>query len=90
VFSCEAFTYGGVPDSHVQTTRKIVELLHAARKQRGVSQEGLAVMAGVSPSCIQHLEHARSTPTLLTILKLADALQLNPADLLRAALEDVL
>jgi transcriptional regulator with XRE-family HTH domain len=74
-----------VPDPHAQTAQKIVQLLHAARKQRGMSQETLAVEAGVSPSCIQHLEHARSTPTLITLLKLAEALDVDLADLLRAA-----
>ena len=75
----------GVPDSHVQTTQKLVELLSAARKQRGWSQETLAVEAKVSPSCIQHLEHQRSTPTLLTLLKLAQALDMGLPSLLRKA-----
>ena len=75
----------GVPDSHVHTTQKLVELLSAARKQRGWSQETLAVEARVSPSCIQHLEHQRSTPTLLTLLKLAQALEMDLPSLLRKA-----
>ena len=77
----------GVPDSHVLTTQKLVELLSAARRQRGWSQETLAVAAKVSPSCIQHLEHQRSTPTLMTLLKLAMALEMDLPDLLRAAQE---
>ena len=75
----------GVPDSHLQTTQKLVELLSAARKQRGWSQETLAVEARVSPSCIQHLEHRRSMPTLLTLLKLAEALEMDLPGLLRKA-----
>ena len=75
----------GVPDSHVLTTQKLVALLSAARKQRGWSQETLAVKARVSPSCIQHLEHQRSTPTLLTLLKLAQALEMDLPSLLRKA-----
>ena len=75
----------GVPDSHALTTQKLVELLSAARRQRGWSQETWAVEAKVSPSCIQHLEHARSTPTLITLLKLSGALQMDLPDLLRDA-----
>ena len=75
----------GVPDSHALTAQKLVELLTAERKQRGWSQETWAVAARVSPSCIQHLEHARSTPTLITLLKLATALEMDLPDLLRSA-----
>ena len=63
-------------------------MLCAERKQRGWSQETLAVAARVSPSCIQHLEHERSTPTLITLLKLATALDLDLAELLRAAQQE--
>lgn len=79
------FTCLRVPDSHALTTSKLVELLSAERKQRGWSQETLAVAARVSPSCIQHLEHERSTPTLMTLLKLAAAMEMDLPDLLRAA-----
>ena len=75
----------GVPDPHALTTKKLVELLTDARKQRGWSQETLAVEAKVSPSCIQHLEHGRSTPTLMTLLKLAAALEMDLPKLLRVA-----
>ena len=75
----------GVADSHALTAQKLVELLSAARRQRGWSQETWAVEAKVSPSCIQHLERQRSTPTLITLLKLATALEMDLPDLLRAA-----
>ncbi len=71
------FIQAGVPDQHVHTALKVVELLTAERKARGISQESLAVKAGVSPSCIQHLEHARATPTLVTLLKLSEALEMS-------------
>jgi transcriptional regulator with XRE-family HTH domain len=74
-----------VPEPHALIAQKIVEALHAERQRLGWSQETLAVAAGVSNSCIRHLEHQRSTPTLITLLKLASALELDLADLLRAA-----
>lgn len=74
-----------MPDPHATTAQKIVDLLHAERTRLGWSQETLAVAAGVSNSCIRHLEHGRATPTLITVLKLADALGLDVAVLVRNA-----
>ena len=84
----KTFMRMGVPDSHALTAQKLVELLSAARKQRGWSQETWAVEAKVSPSCIQHLEHGRSTPTLITLLRLAKAVGMDLPNLLRAAMTD--
>ena len=84
-FRGKTFIHSGVSDEHVQTAKKLVALLSAARKGRGMSQESLAVSAGVSPSCVQHLEHSRSTPTLVTLLRLAEALDLDLPELLRSA-----
>ena len=81
----KSFNRNGVPDLHALTAQKLVELLSAARKLRGWSQETWAVEAKVSTSCIQHLEHSRSTPTLITLLKLANALEMDLPDLLREA-----
>jgi ribosome-binding protein aMBF1 (putative translation factor) len=74
-----------VLDSHALIARQIVEALAAERLRLGWSFERLAVEADVSNSCIRHLEHARSTPTLITLLKLATALKMDLPDLLRAA-----
>jgi ribosome-binding protein aMBF1 (putative translation factor) len=74
-----------VLDPHARITRQIVEALAAERQRLGWSFERLAVEADVSNSCIRHLERARSTPTLITLLKLAAALQMDLPDLLREA-----
>ena len=74
-----------MPDPHATTAQKIVDLLHAERTRLGWSQETLAVAAGVSNSCIRHLEHGRATPTLVTVLKLADALGLDVVVLVKNA-----
>ena len=84
-FAVKNFTCIGLPDSHALTAQKLVEMLTAARRLRGWSQETWAVAAKVSPSCIQHLEHSRSTPTLITLLRLAKALEMDLPDLLREA-----
>ena len=74
-----------MPESHALTARKIVEFLQAERVRRGLSHESLAVAAGVSSSCVRHLERGRSTPTLITLLKICEAMDINLADLLRKA-----
>ncbi len=81
----KSFNRNGVPDLYALTAQKLVELLSAARKLRGWSQETWAVEAGVSTSCIQHLEHSRSTPTLITLLRLASALEMDLPEVLRDA-----
>jgi transcriptional regulator with XRE-family HTH domain len=76
-----------VPDSHASTAQRIITALYAERKRRGWSQETLAVAAGLSDSCIRHLENQRATPTLVTLLKLASALDLDLAELLQTAMK---
>jgi ribosome-binding protein aMBF1 (putative translation factor) len=74
-----------VQDPHTITARKIVDLLQAERERIGWSQETLAVAARVSSSCVRHLERGRSTPTLITLLKLSEAMGVDLAVLLRRA-----
>lgn len=54
-----------------------------ARDRAGSSQEALAFAAGVDRAAISVFENGRRDPNLRTILKLARALQLPPAALLR-------
>ena len=74
-----------MPDSHARIADKIVEALAAERTRLGWSFDRLGVEADLSNSCIRHLERQRSTPTLITLLKLTDAMDLDLADLLREA-----
>ena len=64
-----------VPDSHAAIVQKVVIRLQQARVDRGISQEALAELAGVSRGCVQHMEKGRTTPTLLSLLKIAAALE---------------
>ena len=74
-----------MPESHARIADKIVEALAAERKRLGWSFDRLGVEADLSNSCIRHLERQRSTPTLVTVLKLTDALKMDLAELLREA-----
>jgi transcriptional regulator with XRE-family HTH domain len=57
--------------------------LKALRERRGLSQEELAEAAGISRTYLARLETAKHDPTLTVIEKLAKALKVKAADLLK-------
>jgi transcriptional regulator with XRE-family HTH domain len=56
--------------------------LRAIRKKRGISQEELARGTGLHRTAIGFLEKGERVPRLDTLLHLAKALEIDPADLL--------
>ena len=56
-------------------------ILREKRKERGFSQEALALEAGIDRNFVSLLERGLNQPSLSTIFKLADALNLKPSDL---------
>lgn len=62
---------------------KLAAKVKALREQRGMTQERLAEAAGLSRPHLARLETARQDPTLSTIEKLAKALRVKPAELLK-------
>ena len=59
----------------------ILKRLKSARENAKLSQLELAYKSGVSQNMITYIETGRSSPTLTTLLKLTNALSINPADL---------
>lgn len=59
----------------------IGEQIQKARKAQSLSQKDLGEMLGVSASMIGQYENNLRRPKLETLVKIADALQVNPADL---------
>lgn len=55
------------------------------RKARGLSQEALAAEAGMSMRYLAGLERGEENPSLAFLVKLAEALGVEPARLLSAA-----
>jgi transcriptional regulator with XRE-family HTH domain len=53
------------------------------RRRRGPSQEGLAARAGLSRDTIHKLEMGHRSPTLGTMLAIADSLGVDPCELLK-------
>ena len=60
----------------------IGERLRKARTRRLWTQEELAQKAGVSPSTIVNIERDQAEPHFRTIRKLAEALDVDPSELL--------
>ena len=52
------------------------------RKQRGYTQEKLALECDISVSYLRMIEHGRANFTCKELVKIADALDVEPSDLL--------
>jgi transcriptional regulator with XRE-family HTH domain len=56
--------------------------LRGERSRRGFTQEQLAHETGITTSEISRLERCLREPRILTVVRLADALRIAPAELL--------
>jgi len=58
-------------------------VLRAKRKEGGLSQEALALEAGIDRNFVSLMERGLNQPSLSTVFKLAKALKFEPASLLK-------
>lgn len=56
-------------------------LLRTVRRQRGLTLEGLAERTGLTKSYLSKIERSRSTPSIATAIKVAQALDVDVAQL---------
>ena len=63
------------------------ELIRSERAQKGMTQQRLADLADVTHTYISHIENGRvpSPPSERTLIKIADALELDVNDVLQVA-----
>ena len=73
-------------DSELQV---VYERLKEARKRAGLTQLELSLQSGVSQNMITYIETGKRTPTLTTLLKLCNALNITPAILFADSSEDI-
>jgi transcriptional regulator with XRE-family HTH domain len=66
-------------------TDKIIEHFQKERKAQGLSHEKLAELAGIHRSTISLIENRKREPTLLTCLKIANALGIKFSDFVKVA-----
>ena len=59
------------------------ELIRSLRKKRGISQLHLSEVAGLDRTYISMLECNKKSPTLSTLIKIAEALEIKPSEILK-------
>ena len=69
--------------------RKLVgENFARIRRERGLTQEVVAARTGISQQYLSGLERGRRNPTVITLFELAQALSVNPVDLIAESIEE--
>jgi DNA-binding XRE family transcriptional regulator len=63
---------------------KLLGEFERIRKEKELSHDKLASIAGLNRSTISLLESKKRVPTILTCLKIADALEVSLADLIKS------
>lgn len=61
------------------------EAIRRVRKQKGVSQESLALACGLDRTYISGIERGARNPSLTNVFKIAAALETDPAELFASA-----
>jgi transcriptional regulator with XRE-family HTH domain len=72
-------------DAHAETVNRVISALREERRRQGISEETLARLAGISRGGVRHVEEGQFRPTLHTLLKIAETLNLNFLDVLAKA-----
>lgn len=57
--------------------------VRSLRQSRALTQEQLALEVGIDLTYLGGIERGRRNPTLLVIVRIAEAMNVEPADLLR-------
>lgn len=65
--------------------RQVCSYLRGLREERGISQQRLSEMAGISRTGLRHIESQKINPTLYSLLKVCKALKVDFAKVLRKA-----
>jgi transcriptional regulator with XRE-family HTH domain len=63
----------------IQPHEAFGKVLRALRAERGVSQEALALEAGIQRNYVSLIERGINQPTITIIFKLATALEIKPS-----------
>ena len=72
------------PASLDQWLKRLAANVKRTRQRQGLTQEELAANARIAPRYLQEIERARTNPSLAMIIRVADALGVDPRSLLRA------
>jgi transcriptional regulator with XRE-family HTH domain len=64
-----------------KVARRVGSRIRELRRQKGLTQEGLGVLARIDAKHVQTLEYGRTNPTLATLMSVAEALDVEIGDL---------
>jgi transcriptional regulator with XRE-family HTH domain len=67
-----------VQDPTEAVVLRLIELLVEERKSRAISQRSLAALAGISRTGLRSIESLNYMPTLASLLRICDALGVDP------------
>ena len=67
-----------------KTVSKLLDEFLRIRLEKNLSHDKIAALTGLNRSTISLLESKKRIPTILTCLKIADALEVSLADLLKS------
>lgn len=73
-----------VPISEKDLRARLAQNLRRHRASQGISQEGLATLAGLHRTFVSQIERELKNLSLDSIVKLANALKVDPSDLLKS------
>lgn len=65
-------------------------VISTLRVQKGLTQESLSGLAGIARSHLAALEKGEKTAKLDTVWRIADALEMNPSELIRRTEQECL
>lgn len=68
---------------HMEIEVAFAQILREIRKSSGLSQEQLALLAGLDRTFVSLLEREQRQPTLKSIFQLSKALEIAPDELVR-------
>lgn len=71
------------PISEKQLRARLAQNLRQHRASQGISQEGLAALAGLHRTFVSQIERELKNLSLDSIAKLANALNIDPSDLIK-------
>lgn len=71
--------------SSERKTQEAVTLMVEVRKKKGLSQQKVADVAGITRSAVGLIESGQRIPTLTTCFKIARALEVDLAELIKKA-----
>ncbi len=72
----------------IQPSEAFGQVLRTLRLERGLSQEALALEAGIQRNYVSLIERGINQPTITTIFKLSVALEIRPSKLIELVEKD--